>query len=74
MLHSVCLYIISITRTLQELKRQRYLEITIDKTSDPSVREYHWGERAHLEFPKKELLELVCKVFIFIVSSLVLVG
>lgn len=47
----------------QDLPKQCYLEITLDKAMDPPSREYRWGERAHLELPKKHVLELVCKVY-----------
>ncbi|KAK7079872.1 Melanoma-associated antigen G1 [Halocaridina rubra] len=47
----------------QDWARQCYLEIILDKMMDPPKREYKWGERAHLEFPKKWMLELVCKVY-----------
>lgn len=47
----------------QDLQKQCYLEITYDKLVEPPSREYRWGERAHLEVSKKEVLELVCKVY-----------
>ncbi|KAG7162686.1 Non-structural maintenance of chromosomes element 3-like, partial [Homarus americanus] len=47
----------------QEFTKQKYLEITSDTTTDPPTREYRWGERAHLELSKRDILELVCKVY-----------
>ncbi|XP_045599352.2 non-structural maintenance of chromosomes element 3 homolog isoform X1 [Procambarus clarkii] len=47
----------------QDFVRQKYLEITQDTTADPPTREYRWGERAHHELSKKDVLELVCKVY-----------
>ncbi|XP_068201100.1 non-structural maintenance of chromosomes element 3 homolog [Palaemon carinicauda] len=47
----------------QDLRKQCYIDITYDKSVEPPTREYRWGERAHLELSKKNVLELVCKVY-----------
>ncbi|KAK3870836.1 hypothetical protein Pcinc_023973 [Petrolisthes cinctipes] len=47
----------------QDLVREKYLEVSLDKFTDPPTKEFRWGERAHLELNKKEILELVCKIY-----------
>ncbi|KAK8739338.1 hypothetical protein OTU49_003587 [Cherax quadricarinatus] len=47
----------------QDFVKQRYLAITQDTTTDPPSREYRWGERAQHELSKRDLLELVCKIY-----------
>lgn len=42
--------------------RKKYLEVENDTSSDPPTVLYKWGERAHAEFSKKEMLDLICKV------------
>ncbi|XP_042885391.1 non-structural maintenance of chromosomes element 3 homolog [Penaeus japonicus] len=47
----------------QDLVRQQYLQITLNKDVEPPSNEYRWGERAHKELSKRDILELVCKVY-----------
>lgn len=54
----------NITRYIhQDLVRQQYLQINRITNVDPPSNEYRWGERAHKELSKKDILELVCKVY-----------
>lgn len=54
----------NVTRYIhQDLVRQQYLQITLNKDVEPPSNEYRWGERAHKELSKKDILELVCKVY-----------
>lgn len=46
----------------QGFVRKKYLEIETESSSDPPIVMYKWGERAHAEFSKKQMLDLVCKV------------
>lgn len=46
-----------------EFVRQLYLEYTRIQDSEPPVYEFRWGPRAHLEVKKRDILELVCKIF-----------
>ncbi|KAK4293299.1 hypothetical protein Pmani_033993 [Petrolisthes manimaculis] len=47
----------------QDMVREKYLEVSLDKFTDPPTKELRWGERAHLELNKKEIIELVCKIY-----------
>lgn len=47
----------------QEFVKQKYIDITQDTATDPPTREYRWGERAHQELSKRNVIDLVCKVY-----------
>lgn len=49
--------------TIQGFVRKKYLEIETESSSDPPTVMYKWGERAHAEFSKKQMLDLVCKIY-----------
>ncbi|XP_067118535.1 non-structural maintenance of chromosomes element 3 homolog [Centruroides vittatus] len=46
-----------------EFVRQLYLEYSRIQGSDPARYEFRWGPRASLEVSKRDILELVCKIF-----------
>jgi len=48
---------------MEEWTRQAYLEVVPQPNTDPVVKEIHWGQRAHVEFTKKNSLDLVCRVY-----------
>ena len=45
-----------------EYVRQCYLEITRMPNTDPPLSEIKWGQRAHLEISKRNVLSFVSKV------------
>ncbi|XP_063606362.1 non-structural maintenance of chromosomes element 3 homolog [Penaeus indicus] len=53
----------NITKYFQDLVKQQYLQTTKNKDVEPPTNEYRWGERAHKELSKKDILEFVCKVY-----------
>ena len=57
----------------KEWTRRRYIEMTKVQDCDPDNPqfEYRWGERATIEFEKKDILKFVAKV-IFSASSPIL--
>lgn len=48
---------------IQEYLRQKYLEIISEDSGDQPTLMYLWGERAHAEFSKKDILEFACKIY-----------
>ena len=51
----------------KEWTRRRYIEMTKVQDCDPDNPqfEYRWGERATIEFEKKDILKFVAKVIFF---------
>jgi len=50
-------------KLLDDMVKQCYLELTIQKDLEPPGRHYSWGERAHLQVCKRAMLEIVCRVY-----------
>ncbi|KAG0727245.1 Non-structural maintenance of chromosomes element 3 [Chionoecetes opilio] len=48
---------------LKDFVRKKYLDTSMEGSSDPPTLMYQWGDRAHAEISKGDLLELVCKVY-----------
>jgi len=50
-------------KVLDDMVKQCYLDLTIQKDMEPPGRHYSWGERAHLQVCKRAMLEAVCRIY-----------
>ncbi|XP_018019516.1 non-structural maintenance of chromosomes element 3 homolog [Hyalella azteca] len=53
----------SCKKLLDDLVRQDFLEVLVQKDVEPPRKDYSWGERAHLQLCKRTLLQFVCKIY-----------